>query len=324
MNNPAPTLKPNFDQRSLLAEIAGHGGQTPQLDHVCAAINHQLRHQTKVHLPTLERTHDVNTIENSELGLNLQSSFSAATMMQLHPGKKKKDLTKEEQNYVSNTASLNITAATLLANANQLTTQTLGGLFRNTTIAVDTLMNTLNTASRNNLNNTMRRQASNNSQDPNSPAALLSAMQNGDGSLLVNILRDSAAAALVDNNIEAAVEQQHELQIQTEEQQVENDQAQNLVTNENNEAATLQEITQETHHTALATPKPHHTTKKDEDEDNEQELEAQADNLTDNTTTSTHHLADAIRPLEALAEKGVEHAALKGVSEVAKFITAAH
>ena len=323
MKTPTPTLRPDIDHRSLLAEISRHDGQTPQLNQLCDAVNelhHQATEQLQNHpeaLAQMDNARFANTVNESELGHSLHDNFSAAAMLQLHPGKKKKDLSEEEQNYVTNTASLNTTAVGLLANANQLTAQTVAGLFCNTSLVVDSVMNTVSTASRNNLNSTMRLRAMNNFQDPNSPTAVLAAMQSGNGDFLVNILRDSTTAALIDNNVEAAAEQQQQFQIQTEEQQVENDQTQNLVMAENVEAEQLAETSQETQASTLPTPQPKPGAAKKLDEEEENVLSASP---TPEATPATHHLKDAAKPLEELAEKGVEHAALKEVGKIAAHI----
>lgn len=321
MNSPTPTLRPHFDQRSLLAEVARHDAATPALEQLCDAVNEmklQATAQLHNHPEALAQIDDqrfTNTVHQSELGQQLTNTFSAAAMMQLHPGKKKDDLSEEQQHYVQNTAQLNTTAVALLANANQLSAQTVSGLFRNTSLVVDKLMNTLNTASRNNLNNSMRLQAQNNFQDPNSPSAVLSAMQNGDGSFLVNVLRDSAAAAVVETNLETAEEQQREFNVQTQEEHAENDQAENLVSAENLEAENTHTAQ---HHTTPELKPSAGSAHKDDDELNKTQSSTQS-NETDNAT-STHHLHDAIQPLEELAEKGVEHAALKEVGKLAAHI----
>lgn len=320
-NSPTPALRPQFDHRSLLAEVARHDNQTPQLQQLCDSVNafrHEAQHNYQLQPAALAHFDDLRfaeTFEQSSLGSDLHQSFSTAMTMQLKPGHKKEDLDEQEQHYIDNVASLNVAAMAMLSNANQLTAQTAGALFRNTSLVVDKLMNTMNVAAQNNLNNRLRLQPANNYQDPNSPMALLAAMQSGNGSLLVNINADSAAATSTEMNNEAAEEQQHEFLELTQEQQVENDQAANLNMAAELSAELTLATTAEHEITAKTAPEPKPGSGKKQDDEKQQEAQQLATtNESSNSTDATngHHLKDAIEPLEkmtkhAVVEKVVTH-----------------
>jgi hypothetical protein len=250
--SPRPELTPEVSRDEELEQTATH---SQDIDEITAAINSLMAGSS--HSLQLRPTHLLNL--ESQLEDTLQNTFEQATLQQQHPGQRLDDLEQQQRQDVQATATLNVKAVSMLAAAGQLTAKAMGSLLENTSLVVDKAMTALHN---NALAQTAVQQNSTMNDDPNSPASLLSAMQNGDGSLLVNILRDSAAAAVVEQNLEV-----------DEENTLENNQANtNVLTGdqatfdleqeeeldaENQQAA-------EQSHTHAAAPKPSHGKSEDE------------------------------------------------------------
>lgn len=190
--------------------------------------------------------------------------FEEATLQQKYEGKQRDELTEEQQEDLTATARLNMQAVAILAATGLLTAQAIGGLLRNTSMIVD---NAMAVFTRGTQANTTSQQPLPPTNDPNSPASLLSAMQNGDGSLLVNVLADSLVAAQQNNDLILSADNQAMNQQTADEEHAEEMDHENLINAEHLQEDSLKHESQESHtHQATPTPKPAHGTSNDDDD----------------------------------------------------------
>ncbi len=270
----APTPRPsNANRQSLLIEMAKHG-HAPSLEQLANSIT-VLHDKAAARLEgsrpralghVLERL-ECTLMEDEKIGPALSTGLFLAAKQQPRPGTPLLDATAQDHNAAA-TAALNIKMIAQLANSRQLNAKVLQRLSTNINAIVDQLAQCLRNQA---LAETAQNVTSRNARpalDPNSPMAVLSALQ-GDGSLLTNILRDSVAATLEQMNLDAAQETQRQdnetmMLTNTAEQQRENQTANLDLASEQEQEFLEEQASQATADTAPRPMPPSSASKTDE------------------------------------------------------------